>query len=521
MTEAATKEAPALKRGDFASDQDVRWCPGCGDYTVLFGVHNTLAKLGRPPHENVFISGIGCSSRFPYYMATYGFHTIHGRAATIASGVKSANPDLAVWMITGDGDGMSIGANHLMHAMRRNIDINILLINNKIYGLTKGQYSPCSEQGKVTKTSPLGSIEQPVNPLCFAMAARATFVARTHDGDAKHMQAMLERAAKHKGVSFVEIYQNCKIFNDGIHASINAREVRGERLVYIEHGKPLVFGNTKNKCIKMTGLDPEVVEFDPEAGPPADALIMNEKHDTESLAYALTQMDYPDYPVPMGVLRDVDRPTYDSRLHEQVAEAKEKLGEGDLTKLFRRGAETWVIEAPKAKGETVSGHLESVDANDMEVGEEKESYEQDIEDSLTKAEPSELERILTGSQLKDVKAQADTVFVKRNDNVASVLEKMRGGDHLKTVLVEGDKGAIAGIITERDLLLRLPDGVDIKNVVVAQLMTPNPECLKGTDSIACGLNFMGSRGYRRVPVIHDKAIKVLSADDLLDFIRDA
>ena len=522
MSETTTlptaEEKPALKRQDFISDQDVRWCPGCGDYTILFAVQNALAKIGRQPHENVFVSGIGCSSRFPYYMDTYGFHTVHGRAATIASGVKCANPELTVWMISGDGDSLSIGANHLMHILRRNIDVNILLINNRIYGLTKGQYSPCSEQGKITKTSPFGSIEQPVNPLRFALAAQATFVARTNDADTKHMAATFQRAAAHKGTSFVEIYQNCKIFNDGIYKDIYDRTVRDDRLIYIEDGKPMIFGKLKNQGLTLNGIEPAITEFDPEAGPPAELIKHDEKVESATLAYLLTQLDYPEFPVAMGVLRDVEAPVYEDQMYAQVAAAKEKFGEGTLKDLFRRGAETWTIEAAKAEGEGVTGHLEHVEASD-EIGEEKESYEADIEQDAV--EVGAMEKLLAGVPLAEIPGQAETIVVPRTTTVAEAVKRMCSGDALGTVLVEGEGGSIAGIVTERDLLLRLPAGVDLGAVIVAQIMTPNPETLLASDSVAHALNFMGSRNYRRIPVEGESGVKVLSIDDVLDFIHDA
>ncbi len=264
-----TAAQPHYSKDDFVSGQDVRWCPGCGDYAILSVMQKTLADFTTTTRENhIFISGIGCSSRFPYYMNTYGFHTIHGRAPAIATGLKCVRPDLTVWVITGDGDGLSIGGNHLIHALRRNIDLNIILINNEIYGLTKGQYSPTSKQGKVAKSTPDGSIDYPINPLCTAIAAEATFVARTVDSDPRHMGATLAKAMKHKGVSFVEIYQNCIIFNKDTHLPIVGRENRDDRALYMEHGKPLIFGKNKDKGIKINGFGTEIVDLslNPEEG---------------------------------------------------------------------------------------------------------------------------------------------------------------------------------------------------------------------------------------------------------------
>ena len=253
---------PHYTRDDFVSGQDVRWCPGCGDYSILSVMQKTLADFTTTKRENhVFISGIGCSSRFPYYMNTYGFHTIHGRAPAIATGLKCVRPDLTVWVVTGDGDGLSIGGNHLIHCLRRNVDLKIILVNNEIYGLTKGQYSPTSKLGKVAKSTPDGSIDYPINPLCIAIAAEATFIARTVDTDPRHMGQVLQQAMAHKGVAFVEIYQNCVIFNKDTHVPITGREFRDDRAVYLEHGKPLIFGKNKDKGIKINGLNTEIVDL--------------------------------------------------------------------------------------------------------------------------------------------------------------------------------------------------------------------------------------------------------------------
>ncbi|MGN6800685.1 MAG: 2-oxoacid:ferredoxin oxidoreductase subunit beta, partial [Ginsengibacter sp.] len=250
-----------LTAKDFATDQEVRWCPGCGDYSILAQVQRVFPTLGIPKENFVIISGIGCSSRFPYYMNTYGMHSIHGRATAIASGLKASRPELSVWIVTGDGDSLSIGGNHTIHLLRRNFDVNILLFNNEIYGLTKGQYSPTSEQTKITKSSPFGSIDHPFNPAALALGADATFVARTMDRDPKHLQDMLLRSAKHKGASFLEIYQNCNIFNDGAFEIFTDKKTKAEETLFLVHGEPLVFGETKNKGIRLNGLKPEVVEL--------------------------------------------------------------------------------------------------------------------------------------------------------------------------------------------------------------------------------------------------------------------
>ncbi|MGI8926834.1 MAG: 2-oxoacid:ferredoxin oxidoreductase subunit beta [Tepidiformaceae bacterium] len=332
-------DLPVLTRKDFVSDQEVRWCPGCGDYSILAQMQKMLPSMNIPRENLVFISGIGCASRFPYYIESYGFHSIHGRALTLATGLKTARPELTVFVVTGDGDGLSIGGNHLLHAMRRNVDLNVILFNNRIYGLTKGQFSPTSEFGKVTKSSPYGTTEQPLNPIRIALAAGATFVARTIDRDTKHLEETLKRASEHHGMSFVEVYQNCNIFNDGAFAAFTDKEVRQERMIYLEDGKPLRFGNDLEHGIRLDGFNLEVVQ---DAGDDA-ALLMHDTHSVNpTLANILVGMDYPAFPVPVGVFRDVDAPTFDELVARQVDDARAK-GEGDLVALLH-GGETWEVE---------------------------------------------------------------------------------------------------------------------------------------------------------------------------------
>ena len=333
---------PILKPTDFASDQDVRWCPGCGDYSILAQMKKMLPTLGVPRENVVFISGIGCSSRFPYYMNTFGMHSIHGRAPAVATGVAACNPDLQVWVITGDGDGLSIGGNHLMHAIRRNMDLNIVLFNNRIYGLTKGQYSPTSPLGKRTKSSPMGAIDNPLHPLSIAIGCEATFVARTVDTDIKHLGMVLKRAAEHQGTAFVEVYQNCVVFNDRAWDYTKDRDVKHEYTLELEHGKPLIFGRDRDKGIRLNGLDPEVVELG--KGITEDDLLFHDEQSTEpSLAYLLSRMRHEDgYPEPIGVFRCVDKPRYDDLMNAQIEEAIATRGEGDLEALFHAG-DTWEV----------------------------------------------------------------------------------------------------------------------------------------------------------------------------------
>ena len=328
-----------LSKANFVSKQTPRWCPGCGDYSILANVQKVMPELNIPRENIVFVSGIGCSSRFPYYMNTYGLHTIHGRAPAFATGLKVARPDLSVWIVTGDGDGLSIGGNQLLHMLRRNLDVNVLLFNNRIYGLTKGQYSPTSEQGKVTKSTPFGSPDIPLNPMLFALSAGATFIARTYDTDSKGMQDIFKEAAKHKGTSFVEIYQNCNIFNDGTFSAVYDRSEREDRILRLNHGKILVFGKEQNKGIRLRGLKPVIVDLDKDFNE-KDLLIHDQFCEDSTLANLLSGFDYPDFPVPMGIIRQVESPTYGEKIEEQIKSQIEKKGVGNLEKLLR-GNHAW------------------------------------------------------------------------------------------------------------------------------------------------------------------------------------
>ena len=338
-----TTELPVLTAKDFASDQEVRWCPRCGDYSILAQMKKVLPTLGIPKEKFVFVSGIGCSSRFPYYMDTYGFHGIHGRAPAIATGVKLNHPELQVWVITGDGDSLSIGGNHLMHAIRRNLDFKIVLFNNQIYGLTKGQYSPTSPLGARTKSTPYGSVDNPLSPLCVAIGTEATFVARSVDVDIKHLTTTLERAAHHKGTAFVEVYQDCNVFNSGAFLYASKKEEKDDNVIYLEHGKPLVFGKNRDKGIRVNEANrPEVVTLG-NGIREDDLLFHDEKAEQPSLAFLLSRMRYPEFPEPVGVFRDVQRPSYDEAVRGQVSDAIAKKGGGDLEELFNSG-DTWTVK---------------------------------------------------------------------------------------------------------------------------------------------------------------------------------
>jgi 2-oxoglutarate/2-oxoacid ferredoxin oxidoreductase subunit beta len=340
---AGDSNIEVLSRKDFVSDQEVRWCPGCGDYSILAQTQRVMPDLGIPRENIVFISGIGCSSRLPYYMNTYGFHSIHGRAPTIATGLKASRPELSVWVVTGDGDALSIGGNHILHVIRRNVDLQIILHNNEIYGLTKGQYSPTSPLSKVTYSSPLGSIDWPLRPLAVALGAEGSFVARSLDADPHHMVETLERAGKHHGTSFVEIYQNCNIYNDGAFEDFTAKEVRADRMLFLKHGEPMIFGKNSDKGIRISGLKPEVVELGKDGITEKDILVHDETLEDPTISFMLTRMDYPEFPVPVGVIRAVQRPTYNDLLEQQIAKAIETQGEGDIAELFRQG-DIWEVE---------------------------------------------------------------------------------------------------------------------------------------------------------------------------------
>ncbi|GAA0533403.1 2-oxoacid:ferredoxin oxidoreductase subunit beta [Chitinophaga japonensis] len=336
--------AQTLTAKDFATDQEVRWCPGCGDYSILKQVQTIMPGLGIPRENIVIISGIGCSSRFPYYMNTYGMHSIHGRATAIASGLKATRPELSVWVVTGDGDGLSIGGNHTIHLLRRNFDLNVMLFNNQIYGLTKGQYSPTSEENKVTKSTPFGSIDHPFNPLALALGADATFIARSMDRDPKHLQEMLKRSHAHKGASFLEIYQNCNIFNDGAFEVFTEKSTKAEEAIFLEQGQPLVFGAQKNKGVRLDGLKPVVVELGGEYS--ASDLWVHDEQDFYKAQLLTRMFDDPriegHLPRPFGVFYQASRPTYEDSMALQIEQAIAQRGAGDLDKLLA-GRETWTI----------------------------------------------------------------------------------------------------------------------------------------------------------------------------------
>jgi 2-oxoglutarate/2-oxoacid ferredoxin oxidoreductase subunit beta len=329
-----------LTKKDFTSDQEPRWCPGCGDYAILAAVQTFMPELGIAPENTVFVSGIGCSGRFTYYMDTYGFHGIHGRAPAIATGIATANPKLSVWVVTGDGDALSIGGNHLIHALRRNVNLKILLFNNQIYGLTKGQYSPTSEVGKVTKSTPFGSVDRPFDPVALALGAAATFVARTIDNDRKHLTDVLRQAAAHPGAAFVEIYQNCNVFNDGAFDLLRDKSQGAHNQIRLVHGEPIVF-DEGTRCVRL-GTNGRL-EIAAVADTDPDAIITHDVHGPPSLAFTLAHLSQgPTEPTCIGVFREVQRDSYGEAVHAQIAQATERLGEGDLERLLHAG-DTWTV----------------------------------------------------------------------------------------------------------------------------------------------------------------------------------
>jgi 2-oxoglutarate/2-oxoacid ferredoxin oxidoreductase subunit beta len=340
----ATETLPLYSKKDFQTDQEIRWCPGCGDYAILSAVQTVFADLGIPREKFAVISGIGCSSRFPYYMNVFGFHTIHGRAPAVATGLKLTRPDLDVWVVTGDGDSLSIGGNHTIHMLRRNVGLKVLMFNNRIYGLTKGQYSPTSELGKKAKSTPFGSVDRPFNPLSLAIGAEATFVARSVDVFQTHLKDTLKRASAHHGSAYVEVLQNCNIFNDGAWTNLTERDARSEHVIQLEHGKPLLFGKNHDKGIRRKGFELELVTLG-NGITEQDLIVHNEANPNPAYAFLLSSMDSLDgFPTPIGVLRSVDAPSYEDLVAAQIQAVQSQRGKGDLARLLRAG-DTWEVRA--------------------------------------------------------------------------------------------------------------------------------------------------------------------------------
>lgn len=469
-------EVIELTRKDFVSDQTVRWCPGCGDYAILAQMQKVLPDLGIPKEKIVFISGIGCSSRFPYYMDTYGIHSIHGRAPTLATGLKIANPDLNVWVITGDGDGLSIGGNHLLHILRRNVDVNIILFNNRIYGLTKGQYSPTSLQGHRTKSSPMGSLEQPLNPMSVAIGAEATFIARTIDTNIKHLAATLKRAAAHKGTSFVEIYQNCVIFNDKAWGYATDSEVKDENILELEDGKPMLFGKNRDMGIRLNGLSPEVVSL---GGVAEEDLLVHDENSLEpSLAYLLSRMRQPDFPEPIGVFRAIERPVYEGGVTRQVEEAIQHRGKGNLRDLYL-AADTWEVSS-EFDDEYMGVLFHGEETSDPDVGHSL------LTDTLADLKPKQ-----------PLTAHVDI-------SLAEAVKQLKDLN-VGFMALADDDGRLVGVFTEGDVFTKISCNIeDLSQEKVKDYMTSDVTTLKADTSIAQALHLMSIHGFRHIPIVDDK-----------------
>ena len=512
------QDKPHYTREDFVSGQDVRWCPGCGDYAILSVMQKTLADFTTTKRENhVFISGIGCSSRFPYYMNTYGFHTIHGRAPAIATGLKLVRPDLTVWVITGDGDGLSIGGNHLIHCMRRNVNLKIILVNNEIYGLTKGQYSPTSRLGKVAKSTPEGSIDYPINPLCIAIAAEATFIARTVDSDPRHMGQVFQQAMSHKGVAFVEIFQNCVIFNKDTHLPIVGREFRDDRALYLEHGKPLIFGKNKDKGIKVNGFETKIIDLATHPDEAKNIVVHDAQNPSPHYAYLLTQMEYPELPVPFGLFRSIQKPTYDGMLDEQVANVIQKRGAGNLKDILFTN-EVWKVEAKKEVAQPVT------DKKPSEALTQKNYWHEEEMSSMLKGEAKpnkdKLQKIIMGERLADFISKVPPIVVRPETSIQEVIERMQALPTKGCVLICDDNQKLVGIVSIRDILLKVAGTLkEPSKIAIKQIMTPRPECLDKDAPLSFALHKMFIGKFRHVPVLDNGVpVGVVSTRDLIEYL---
>jgi len=491
----------------------VRWCPGCGDYAILAQIQKTLPEMGIPRENIVFISGIGCSSRFPYYMSTYGIHSIHGRAPTLAMGLKCARPELQIWVATGDGDGLAIGGNHFLHALRRNIGINILLFNNRIYGLTKGQYSPTSEIGKRTKSSPDGSIENPINPIGVAIGAEASFIARTVASFQKHMAGVLGRAARHTGATLVEVAQNCVIFNDGAWSHLTDPDTKADNVLFLEHGKPMRFGKAMEKGIRLNGLTPEVVNV---ADVDERELLVHDEAATEpTLAYFLSRMGPPDFPTPVGVFRAIPKPVYDQQLMAQVQAARDAHAP-DLNALYRQ-SETWAVPAQALEGIRCpccdNPNLPGADECELCLA------------SLTheEASPAEartrIEQSLYGDTVVRLEPAA-AISIPETATVDAAIGILRDKG-IGCLLVTDTDGRLAGIFTERDVLVRVvTEDIDPATIIVRDVMTPDPETIKADHLLAHAFHLMMVNDLRYLPLVGEEGrpTGVVSSRDLIDYL---
>ncbi|MEN8254581.1 MAG: thiamine pyrophosphate-dependent enzyme [Verrucomicrobiota bacterium] len=501
-----------LTRKDFVSSSEVRWCPGCGDYAVLNSVQNVLPQLGIPKENYVFVSGIGCSSRFPYYLDTYGFHAIHGRAPAIATGVKVANPELSVWVVTGDGDGLSIGGNHLVHALRRNLDMNIILLNNKIYGLTKGQYSPTSEKGKITKTSPYGVIDEPINPLRIALASEATFVGRAVDTDPKHITEVLKAGAEHAGTAFVEILQSCVIFNKTAWADVSDRSRREDRLLYLEQGKPLIFGEKRNKGIILKGTKPKVVTIG-EQGVTKKDLVVHDMFSEDPVYVAmLTEMDYPDFPLPVGIYHAAKKPLYEEELEKQIKEVTALRGRRNLQALLR-GSEFWTVSG-KGKSIKRSSGISALHNDESKVMDEQVQALLKSTDSLTASLKTTVGKIFYDYDYKRSK------MLSPRDSIATAIANFKAS-RIECILV-GDSKRLYGILSERDIIQNVVlTSVDRDRMPISSIMRPIYEIMDESNSLGDVINILSISGHRHVPIrLKDGGFGLVTIRQILRFIHD-
>jgi len=497
-----------LTRKDFVSDQTVRWCPGCGDYSILAQVQKTLPDIGVPRENIVFISGIGCSSRFPYYMNTYGIHSIHGRAPTLATGLAIANPELSVWVITGDGDGLSIGGNHMIHALRRNVNLNIILFNNRIYGLTKGQYSPTSRQGKRTKSSPMGSLENPLNPIALALASDASFIARSIDAHPVHLGETLLTASQHKGTPFVEVYQNCVIFNPMEWTGLDDRKTRDENILYLEHGKPMVFGKNNDKGIVLDGFNPKVVTLGDDYS--EEDLVVHDETSLE-LAYILSGMEHPEFPAPMGVIRRVAKQTYGDGLMGQIEEAREQKGTGNLQALYT-AADVWTVSESEEPAKTVQTGALSLDMD--------ETYIDELDEELEETTP--FQDLLTSDSIEALKPPTP-ISVERSTSVQKAIRQMTA-HNIGCLLVTDDDDKLVGIFTEHDVLHRVVgDVADLSDAHVGDYMTAEPIALSVDQPIAQALHEMSVHGFRHLPLVDEahRPTGIISFRDVVHHLKES
>ncbi len=485
-----------LTKADFVPDVNVRWCPGCGDYSVLANMQKVMPELGIPKEDIVFFSGIGCSSRFPYYMDTYGFHTIHGRAPAAATGLKISRPELSVWIVTGDGDGLSIGGNHLIHILRRNLDVNIILLNNRIYGLTKGQYSPTSEQGKITKSTPYGTTEPPMHPLRLAFGTGCTFLGRMLDGDPKGLQSIFKEAHNHKGTSFVEVYQNCLIFNDGAFSYVSERAVRDERLLLLEDGQPLIFGKDKDKGIRLNQFTPEVVTLG--NGISESDLVV---HDVTNpvIAQILCQLDHPEFPVPMGVLYKAERDTYEDLLTAKMQEQITLKGKGDLKKLLHSG-HVWEIGATQ-----IDKDLVGIDdfRRDLDVAEKvpQDTWQSGLmENTVSSLRPPV------------------PITVSPSDSIAHTIRLMQERNQGAAYIVEDEK--LIGMFTDEDIAKKvIGQNLDLEKALITEVMLANPMKIDMNDSIAFAFHQMEIANRQHLPILKNgKLAGATSTQRLLSYV---